>query len=130
RQKFLTMEFKPYQDQDRSNPIVLTEDQKAVQTHYISKVYAWMAAALGLTGLCAYVMTLNPAWVYALASNQILFFGLVIAELALVVYLSARLHKMAFNTAILAFMGYAVLNGITLSLIFLIYTASSISSTF
>ena len=63
-------------------------------------------------------------------SSQIVFFGIIIAELLLVVYLSRSIHKMSQNTAIMAFLIYAVLNGLTMSVIFMMYTTSSIASTF
>ena len=62
--------------------------------------------------------------------NRLLFFGLIIAELVLVFTLSARVGKMQASTATGIFVLYAVLNGLTLSVIFLAYTASSIASTF
>jgi hypothetical protein len=62
--------------------------------------------------------------------NPIIFYGLIIAELALVFTLSARVAKMKASTATAMFIGYAALNGLTLSFIFLAYTQSSIASTF
>jgi hypothetical protein len=62
--------------------------------------------------------------------NQILFFGLIIAELALVFVISARIQRMQASTATGLFILYSVLNGVTLSFIFLIYTRASIASTF
>jgi hypothetical protein len=63
-------------------------------------------------------------------SNKLLFFGLIIAELALVFTISSRVHRMQASTATALFVIYSALNGATLSFIFLIYTASSITSTF
>jgi FtsH-binding integral membrane protein len=62
--------------------------------------------------------------------NQLLFFGLIIGELILVFSLASRVNKMKASTATSLFVLYAALNGVTLSAIFLIYTRSSITSTF
>jgi len=59
-----------------------------------------------------------------------LFFGLIIAELGLVFYLSARVQRIQASTATSLFVLYAALNGVTLSFIFLAYTGASIVSTF
>ena len=66
----------------------------------------------------------------AFVKNPIAFFGIVIAELAVVIFLSARINKMSSTTAMVSFIIYAVLNGLTLSLVFLMYTSTSIASTF
>ncbi|MCP1253846.1 Bax inhibitor-1/YccA family protein [Elizabethkingia sp. S0634] len=96
----------------------------------MSKVYGWMSLALVVTGLIAYLVAGSETLITAIMANKLLFYGLIIAEFGLVIWLSARIAKMSTTTAIIAFMGYAVLNGLTLSLIFLIYTFSSIALTF
>ena len=94
------------------------------------KVYTWMALALALTGLTAYYCAYNTNIVYAIATNQLLFWGLIIAEFAAVFYLSARIERMSFATAGIVFLVYSVLNGVLFSTIFLAYTMGSIASTF
>ena len=56
----------------------------------MKNVYLWMTLALAVTGLTAAYVAMNPGWVYAIATNSVLFFGLIIAELAVVMILSAR----------------------------------------
>ena len=97
---------------------------------FIRSVYNWMAIGLALTGFVAYYVSNTPALLNLILGNQILFFGLIIAELALVFTISARVHRMQASTATALFVLYAVLNGATLSFIFIIYTRSSIASTF
>jgi len=97
---------------------------------FIGKVYRWMGIGLFLTAITAYFVASSESLVYALASNSILFFGLLIAEFGLVIYLSARIQKMSAETATAAFVIYSVLNGITLSLLLLVYTGASVASTF
>ena len=96
----------------------------------LRNVYIWMALGLALTGMVALGVASNKTLVRALVSNQLLFWGLIVGELALVWFLSARLGKMSPGAATLGFAAYAALNGVTLSLIFLVYTGASIASTF
>ena len=97
---------------------------------FIRSVYNWMAIGLGLTGLVAYYISNSEALMRLIFGNQLTFFGLIICELILVFTISARVHKMQATTATYLFVLYAALNGATLSAIFLIYTSSSITSTF
>lgn len=96
----------------------------------MKNVYIWMAQALAMTGLTAMAVATQSQLVATIFGNKALFFGLILAELGLVFYLSARIMKMSFASAGLAFGIYAVLNGITLSGIFLAYTMESIAQTF
>ncbi|HEX3074902.1 MAG TPA: Bax inhibitor-1/YccA family protein [Ignavibacteriales bacterium] len=100
------------------------------QRSFITKVYGWMSFALLLTGLAAYYTATTPSLLYAIYGNQILFFGLIIGELLLVVVLSAAIKKLSAGLATSMFIAYAILTGLTLSFIFILYTASSIALTF
>ena len=101
-----------------------------IVNEFIRSVYNWMAIGLGLTGFIAFYVSNSPNMTKIIYGNQVLFFGLIIGELALVFYLSARVQKIQASTATALFILYAALNGVTLSFIFLIYTSSSITSTF
>ena len=94
------------------------------------KVYLWMTMALAITGFTAYYVATNETLITALVTNQILFWGLAIGELALVIGLSAAINRLSLTTATLMFVLYSVINGVTMSFIFLLYTASSITSVF
>ncbi len=114
-----------------SAPLKQTQTQVQVRVNsFIRSVYNWMAIGLGITGFIAYYVANTPALIQMIFGNQILFFGLIIAELGLVIAISARIQKMQASTATALFVLYSALNGATLSMIFLIYTASSITSTF
>jgi FtsH-binding integral membrane protein len=89
-----------------------------------------MAIGLALTGFVAFYVANTPALLNLILRNQILFFGLIIAELALVFTISARVHRMQASTATALFVLYSALNGATLSFIFIVYTRSTITSTF
>ena len=96
----------------------------------MKSVYMWMTLALGITGVVALYVAQSADLLYSLFSNSILFWGLIIAEFALVMVISARLLKMSFTTALMLFMLYSVINGLTLSVIFALYTKASVASTF
>lgn len=96
----------------------------------IRKVYIWMAMALAITGVTAFGVASSPNLLALIFSSKLLFFGLIIAELALVILLTARLQKLSLTTATLFFVLFAVINGVTLSSIFVIYTMASIAQTF
>jgi FtsH-binding integral membrane protein len=89
-----------------------------------------MAIGLALTGFIAYYVANTPTLLNLILGNKILFFGLIIAELALVFTISARVHRMQASTATALFVLYSALNGATLSFIFIVYTRASIASTF
>lgn len=94
------------------------------------KVYVWMSLALVITGITAYFVAHNEPLLMALVTNQVLFWGLVIGELALVIGLSAAINRLSLTTATLMFVLYSIVNGATMSFIFLAYTASSITNVF
>lgn len=102
----------------------------AVQNVLIKKVYLWMSMALATTAMAAYLVASTPALINMLLANRFAFFILLFAELGLVIFISARINKLSFNTALGLFILYSVLNGVTLSVIFLLYTAASLTSTF
>ena len=89
-----------------------------------------MAAALSVTGIVAYFLSQSPAFWQTLAMNPSIIWIAIIAQLGLVIWLSARLQAMSMSTATLLFILYSVLNGVTMSMIFLLYEPMSIAITF
>ena len=94
------------------------------------KVYVWMTLALVITGITAYGVASSPGIITAIVTNRVLFWGLIIGELALVWGVTAAINRLSLATATMLFVLYSVLNGATLSVIFLAYTMSSIASVF
>ncbi len=97
---------------------------------FLWKVYGWMAVGLGLTALVAFAVASSPDLLRVLVGNRLVFFALVIAELGLVFFLSARADRLAPGTAAGLFALYSALNGVTLSAILLVYTGESVTMTF
>ena len=103
---------------------------KAAQATLLRSVYLWMTLALIITGFVAMYVAKSYTLVNMMIQNSMMFWGVLIAEVALVWYLSARIYKMSFTTATILFIVYSVLNGVTLSILLLVYTANSIATTF
>lgn len=99
-------------------------------TVFLRAVYGWMCAGLAVTAVVAMGVAGSPRIMEALVSSPLLFFGLIGGELALVFFLSARAAKLAPGTAAALFIGYAALNGVTLSMILLAYTGASVANAF
>ncbi len=96
----------------------------------MKNVYMWMSIALGVTGIVALYIAQSDQLLYSIATNQVLFWGLIIAEFVLVMILCAKIHTFDFSTSLILFILYSVVNGATLSVIFMVYTKESIASTF
>ncbi len=92
--------------------------------------YRWMTLGLATTGVVALMVAHSPDAVAALAESRLLFYGLLFAQIGLVVAFSAMAARVSTAAAAAMFFGYAVLTGVTFSVLFLVYTASSIASTF
>ena len=96
----------------------------------LKSVYLQMAAALSVTGIVAYFLSQSPAFWQTLSTNPSLIWITLIAQFGLVIWLSARIYRMSMGTATVLFILYSVLMGVTMSSIFMVYTMSSIASTF
>jgi len=116
------------QTQIETRGITLAQARQQASTVFLAKVFNWMAIGLAITGVVAYFVAAS-GMARTLISSPI-FFILVLAELGLVFFLSARIERIQPTTATGLFVGYSALNGVTLSLIFLAYTHTSIAATF
>ncbi|MGE3921121.1 MAG: Bax inhibitor-1 family protein [Gammaproteobacteria bacterium] len=108
----------------------MTKETTAVVSSFMSHVYRWMMLGILITGVVARVVAGNQAIMYALLTNKVLFFGLIIAQFAMVIGLSAVLHRLSYLSSIALYLAYSVLMGITLSVILFAYTQNSIASAF
>ena len=105
---------------DKSMNYVETPEIVAEQRSFMSKVYGWMSLALLTTAVIAYFVASSPILVKTITQNRLLFFGLIIGELFLVVRLARKIKTMSASQATGSFFIYAALNGLTLSVIFLV----------
>ena len=97
---------------------------------FLRSVYNWMVIGLGLTGLCAYYVAHNAYLQQLIFGNPLGFFGLVLVELGLVFFISARIQKLQSSTATGLFLLYSALNGATISALLLVYAHTTIYSAF
>lgn len=100
------------------------------QQRLFLRVFSWMFAGLSLTAIISVLLSMDKGVVYYLMTNPILFWGLIIAEVGLVWFLSGRIHRLAVNTATFIFLLYATLNGITLTVVLAAYAPGVIITTF
>lgn len=107
------------------------QSTSSIQIHkMMPKVYGWMVAGLGTTALASGYVLSDISIIEALLLNRLVFFGLIIIQFLLVGFLAVRVYSMSKTVAASVFLGYSLLNGITLSIVFLLYTSTSIVSTF
>ncbi len=97
---------------------------------FMAKVYGWMTLALAATGFVAMYVANTPSLIQAVAGSTWSLIGIVIVELALVMFLVWQIDNLSFSTAFFLFFLYAAVSGLTFSVIFLVYTESSIALTF
>jgi FtsH-binding integral membrane protein len=102
----------------------------AVERAFITKVYTWMALALGITGLVATATASNPALMEWIFSTPFALLGVVAVQLIVVVALSAAVSRLSAGVATGLFIVYAALTGFTFSTLFFVYTAESIGTVF
>lgn len=117
-------------NEQMTSRMVTAEQAEEVQRAFLVKVYGWMTAGLMMTGIVSLLTIYTPGMLGFVFSSPLIYFGLFIAQLGLVIYLSARIEKMTAATATMVFIGYSALTGLTLSVIFLLYTAASLATTF
>lgn len=98
--------------------------------NYFKKVYLWMFLGLFVSGLTSYLVSLSSTIMLLILGNKIMFFGLVIFELLLVVSLVGLIKKIPAKLAIFLFLFYSFVTGLTLSIIFIVYTITSIGLVF
>ena len=92
--------------------------------------YRWMALGLAVTGVVALAVAHSPGALDVLTQSPILFYALLFAQLGVVFAFSALASRVSTSVAALLFFGYAALTGVTFSTLFLVYTSSSIATTF
>ncbi len=112
------------------NPNQLTLSNEAEAQRYMVKVYGWMSLALVVTGLVAMYAAASESLVNLIFGNRITFYVLIILELIAVGTLAGLINRMSALMATVIFVAYSALNGLTLSVVFLVFTTESIASTF
>ena len=112
------------------NNRLAVSSREVSEASFVSKVFLWMALGLGLSAAASFALLAQPAVLKAIFTNNLLLIGLLVGELGLVIWLSAGAMRMSASLAAALFALYSVLNGVTLTSIFLVYTGVSVLSTF
>lgn len=113
-----------------SMDISLQQANEQAQRKFLSGVYQWMVLALAISGAVAWFVAATPVAQKVVFGNPIALIVVVIAEFALVWWLSASIQTISVKAASIAFVVYSALNGVTLSAVFLVYTGASIERIF
>ena len=113
--------------QAAARPLV-AEGESANEILWVT--YRWMSVGLGITGLVAWLVSQSPAALDLFVGNRLVFYGLLIAQLGLVFAFSSVAARSTTAVVAAMFFLYAGITGLTFSVIFLLYTSSSIASTF
>ena len=112
------------------NSIESTRYSDSVVATLMRNVYIWMTLALVITGLTAMVTAKSEALMTFIFTNNWALIALMILQLGLVFYFSARINRMSFSTATAVFILYSAITGLTFSSIFVVFSMSSIATTF
>lgn len=106
--------------------ISLRQANEKISQRFITAVYGWMVAALAISGIAAFAVFNSETLLYFIFGNRFTFLGLIIAEFALVIILSAGIRRMSFPAAAASFVIYSIVNGLTLSAVLFVYTSTSV----
>jgi len=120
----------PFDSALPSRDRVLVRSSSDVERRFMASVYRWMTLGLGLTAIVAFVVAGSQDALRFVIGNRIVFFGLIIAELGLVIAISAAANRLSAAAAGGLFLLYSALNGATLSVVLLAYTGSSVALAF
>lgn len=114
----------------RERSLSMEQAQVQAQSLFLAKVFNWMFIGLLLTAAAAFLTANSKAALELIFGNRLVFYALIIAELGMVFTLASRVEKLSASTATILFLLYSALNGVTLSAILLLYTMTSIATTF
>jgi uncharacterized protein len=109
--------------------IFISEEIKTAQFSFVTKAFGWLSVGLFISGITSFKFMQNYALIQFL-SNYIALGILVIIQLGLVVWLSLNIEKMPSNQVTLYFIGFSMLNGITIPSIFRLFTQNYFGNTF
>ncbi len=124
------MDYQDYQELDYQSVSTREAEVSAAFPALMRKVYLWMTLAMVITGLTAWIVAHNIQMLTFIYTNQAVMWGLIIAEFAIVIGVTAAINKLSLPVATVLFILYSIINGALLSSIFIIYTMSSIATVF
>ena len=105
-------------------------DSSAVSRSFVSNVFTYMTFALGITGVAAYWFASSGNMLALLQGSTPLFWGVMLAPIGMVLVMSFAFNRLSFTALLGLFIAYSLVNGISLSLIFLVYASATITKVF
>lgn len=115
-------------DKEFEKPAYATGVRQTQIATVFKLAYGWMCAGLALSGLVAWYTAASGLWKKVLMGPGL--WVCIIAEIAMVWILSASIRKLSVGAACLMFAGYAALNGLTLSVVFIAYELALVQRVF
>lgn len=122
------MNFEPVPTFSSSRRRSAAADAGMVQ--FLWTTHAWMSLGLAVSGVTAWLVANTPALLRIIVGNPLVFFGLVIGQFAMVMVFARKVATVSAGTAGRMFLGYALLNGMTLSSIFVVYAHATLTQAF
>jgi FtsH-binding integral membrane protein len=117
-------------DDQYGSPTLPSADAQLARQSFLTTVFGWMFLGLALTaGIAAWIAATTNILDW-FEDNSIAFFVLLFGQLGLVIAISAGINRISYSTAVFLFALYAALNGFLFSILFSVYTASSIGAAF
>lgn len=106
------------------------QDRSAVNAAFMSRVYFWMMMGLLLSGLVAYGVAGSQEMLTLILTNKVLWIGIIILQFVAVIALSAMVNRLTAFAMTTLYLAYAMLSGVTFSVILLAFTAESVYQAF
>lgn len=105
-------------------------DSSAVSRSFVANVFSYMTLALVITGIAAYWFAASGNILALLQGSSLLLWGVMLAPIGMVLIMSFAFNRLSFSALMGLFLAYSLVNGISLSVIFLIYSSAAISKVF
>lgn len=119
-----------FRQRNPQETIIMNGARSGAVSAFMTKVYGWMTLGILVTALVSFGIGSNPQLVAQIFANQVFFWLVIILQFGSVIYLSAMINRISATAAAITFLMYSALTGITLSMIFVMYTQTSIASAF
>ena len=112
------------------NDQTINIDSSAVSRSFVANVFSYMTLALVITGVAAYWFAASGNILALMQGSSLLLWGVMLAPIGMVLIMSFAFNRLSFSALMGLFLAYSLVNGISLSVIFLIYSSAAISKVF
>ncbi len=112
------------------NDQTINVDSSAVSRSFVANVFSYMTLALVITGVAAYWFAASGNLLALLQGSSLLLWGIMLAPIGMVLIMSFAFNRLSFAALMGLFLAYSLVNGISLSVIFLIYSSAAIAKVF